>query len=359
MSEIPGPRDALLEREAKKAFRIRQLFAAEYNKKGWAFLRREGVARFGGGYDDGTLSVTQDSRTVTLTGGTFPTDCTGWRIGPTTSETEIYTIAARNSDTQVTLDRPYEGDTDSGLAYSMYDPYGILPADYAMMISAVLEHDGRQLGHASFPEPRGIWPKPLLFGNAYVAMHASPTTEARYSTGTVTITAGSATVTLSGGTWPEWIVGRHLKFENETALYKVSSRDSDTQVTLDRDYGGVNAGSGKSYRLDPPGCLRVEMTYPQEDQCALKIIYFAQPQEPVNDTDLIEGGDKYAFAIADMAAADVIEGLPAEERERYAARAVRLANRGLQTLEAMMTGGPEPQQQSFMRVIRYAGRMML
>jgi len=346
-------RDASLELSAKAAFRIRQLFAAEYNKKGWAFLRREGVARFGGGYDTGTLAITQGSRDVVLTGGMFPTDCVGWRIGGTGAQEEIYTIVTRTDGNNVVIDRPYEGDTVTAAQYSMYDPYGLLPADYSMMISAVLEAGTVQIGHVTFPEPRAVWPKPLLFGTARLAMHAEPSTSARYSTGTVTIAKGDATVTLATGTWPEWIVGRHIKFGNETALYKVASRTSDSEIELDRAYGGVNEGSSKSYELDPAGAYQLELVHPQKDQCALKIRYFCNPQEPVNDTDMIEGDNKYAYAIADMAAADVIEGLPAEERERYAARAVRLSNRGLQTLEAKMTGGPEPQQTTALQDIRH------
>ena len=361
LQEVPGPKDASIRREAEKAFRIKQLFAAEYNHKGWAFLRREGVARFGGGYDTGTISVTKEGRTITLADGTFPTNCVGWRIGLTQSGidragTEIYSIVERTDGGTVVVDRPYEGGTESSAAYSMYDPYGLLPADYAMSISAVLEAGTRQLGDATFPEPRAVWPKPLLFGNAYIAMHAEPSTTARYSTGTVTLAVGDATVTLADGTWPEWIVGRHLKFDNETALYKVLSRTDDAAVELDRNYGGVNAGAGKSYELDPPGSYQLEITHPQEHQCALKLWYFCDPREPVNATDLIEGDNKYAYAIADMAAADVIAGLPGVEREQYDAKASMLANRGLAALDAKMTGGPEPQQTKAWQDIRYSGR---
>ncbi|MHA1574198.1 MAG: hypothetical protein ACTSX8_09400 [Alphaproteobacteria bacterium] len=355
LSEVPGPRDAALRRSAETAFRIKQLFAAEYNHKGWAFLRREGVARFGGGYDDGSLAITQNSRDVVLSGGTFPVGCEGWRIGGTGGEEEIYTVVTRTDGTNVIIDRPYEGDTVTAAAYSMYDPYGLLPADYAMSISAVLESGSRQLGNATFPEPRAVWPKPLLFGNAYISMHAEPSTVARQNSSTVTIAKADATVTLAAGSWPEWIVGRHIKFDNETALYKVLSRTSDTVIELDRNYGGVNAGATKSYELDPPGSYQLEIAHPQQNQCALKLWYFCDPQEPVNETDLIEGDNKYAYAIADMAAADVIAGLPGVEREQYEAKATMLANRGLAALDAKMTGGPEPQQTKAIQDIRYTG----
>jgi hypothetical protein len=69
------------------------------------------------------------------------------------------------------------------------------------------------------------------------------TTNAPYSTGTVTIVAGVAT--LASGTFPSWAADGELIIDGET--YSVASRDSGTQVTLDNT--SVAASAGTEYQL--------------------------------------------------------------------------------------------------------------
>lgn len=65
---------------------------------------------------------------------------------------------------------------------------------------------------------------------AYYHVHGRVVTQAPYSTGT--ITTSSTTVTLTGGTWPAWAAtGAYLKVGTEIA--RVSSRTSDSVIVLD------------------------------------------------------------------------------------------------------------------------------
>jgi len=56
-------------------------------------------------------------------------------------------------------------------------------------------------------------------------------TVATYSTGTVAITETETTVTLSDGTWPTW-AATHGTLVIDTTEYAISSRDSDSKLTL-------------------------------------------------------------------------------------------------------------------------------
>lgn len=67
-----------------------------------------------------------------------------------------------------------------------------------------------------------------------------------YSTGTITLTAASAVVTLSGGVFPAWAASGRI-FAGNIAL-DVSVRDSNTQVTLTAAWGG-DTTAGLSYVL--------------------------------------------------------------------------------------------------------------
>ena len=70
------------------------------------------------------------------------------------------------------------------------------------------------------------------------------TFSAPYSTGTVTVASGVAT--LSGGTFPSWAAQGDLVVDGER--YAVATRDSDTQATLVRTT--LDADAGTSYSLE-------------------------------------------------------------------------------------------------------------
>jgi hypothetical protein len=275
-------------------------------------MMREAIGRNAGGYDTGTIAITKDARTVTLTGGTWPAAVVGWHLALGDGLAERYRVVTRTSNSIVVIDRPYEGETETASPYTVWDPYVIAPRDLYKFKSFRYERGAMTLGYEDPAWMDTYWASPKSLGEGIELMTtAEPTTGPRYSTGTVTITKGSASVTLSGGTWPEWAIGRHLRFENETPLYKIAGRTSDSIVTLDRAYGGRFPGAGKSYELDPPGCIRLEIMPPQEDQFALKFRYFCEPQELVNDSDILEGPDTYQNAVVEMATgAYIMSNLP-------------------------------------------------
>lgn len=59
------------------------------------------------------------------------------------------------------------------------------------------------------------------------------------STSKVTTTNGSATVTLSSGTWLSDIVGKQIKFNIDGTKYTVLTRNSNTQITLSTNFTGT------------------------------------------------------------------------------------------------------------------------
>jgi len=358
-SALPFPAQGLVKRQIVDSFRARQLGAAAMNAKGWPFLKRTEARRNDGGYDTGSVEVAQGSRAVTGTGTTWEAKMLGWRFAPQGGETEIYDIAT-TAASAFTLDRPYEGESDSGLEYRVWDPYITAPSDLHAWQSIGFEAGGRQIGHASLGVVRGVWPDPRSFGSAILTCLGPPSTDAKYSTGTVAITAASATVTLSAGTWPEDVVGHHLRFGDESPLYRVKSRDSDTGLTLFRNYGGNIAASGLSYELDPPGAIRIEVNYPQEDRYALKIEYFCIPEELVNDADPVEGEDLYQSCLCDLAIADVLESnidagsMEQEMVQALFTRARTYRQRGQSGLVMLMRGEtPAPERDMVMKDCRY------
>jgi hypothetical protein len=70
-----------------------------------------------------------------------------------------------------------------------------------------------------------------------------------YSTGTVSVTNGSATVTGTTTAWPATFVGRSIKVGTDGVTYKITAASA-TSLTLSTTYAGTT-GSGKSYAIMP------------------------------------------------------------------------------------------------------------
>lgn len=66
---------------------------------------------------------------------------------------------------------------------------------------------------------------------------------ADYTTGTVTLTNGSASVTGAGTTFTAGMVGRYLKLNSDGYWYKIGSFTNATTITLTKKYQGIT-GSG-------------------------------------------------------------------------------------------------------------------
>ena len=83
---------------------------------------------------------------------------------------------------------------------------------------------------------------------SFLWVTTSLTTETEYNTGTIAISSG--VVTLTGGTWPANAANYELEVESDGTVYEVSTRDSDTQLTLEDTTATLS--SGASYTLARP-----------------------------------------------------------------------------------------------------------
>lgn len=94
---------------------------------------------------------------------------------------------------------------------------------------------------------------------------------APYSTGTIELTLGSATVTLTDGTWPSWAASGELVVDG--IAYGVASRGGDTSLTLDSAWALASTGAGHAYSLersvydlsDDFGSLDGDITYADDE----------------------------------------------------------------------------------------------
>lgn len=93
----------------------------------WRRLRVQAVIQTPAAYETGTVAVTNGADTVALTGGAFTSAMTGRAIR-IAADNEYYQFTFVGA-TSGTLDRNYEGDTDTAATYKIAQPVYVLPAD--------------------------------------------------------------------------------------------------------------------------------------------------------------------------------------------------------------------------------------
>lgn len=103
----------------------------------------------------------------------------------------------------------------------------------------------------------GIWPKPSANGTGAGLLTFEKAmrdmSQDDYSTGTITVTNGSAAVVGSGTTFTAAMVGRTLQVDptggtGAGAGFKIASFTDATHITLENTYAGTT-GSGKTYLI--------------------------------------------------------------------------------------------------------------
>ncbi len=99
-----------------------------------------------------------------------------------------------------------------------------------------------------------LYPTPSSSGNTITLVYEAidrDLSQAKYTTGTISVTNGSATVTGSGTTFTASMVGRYFQITSATGdglWYKVAGFTSTTVITLENFYQGTTV-SGVNYQV--------------------------------------------------------------------------------------------------------------
>ena len=242
-------------------------------------------------FDDisaGDADVTNASRSVTSdhASTSWPTSVLyrKFRLG---SAQAFYRIASRVSATSITLEAPYQGDTDTDEAYSIFQDEYLLNADCDMNHLARQIQTGRSLTELDALDFDDLYPAPSATGDPYYLIPIGRSRQGDvYSTGTVTASAGATAITGSSTAWTgagAQGVSRGSRIRVGNDVYTIKSVDSDTQVTIYGTIGtAISAGTAYEIFLDNI----VVQIYPLPDSARnIYYRYWRKPTPMANNWD--------------------------------------------------------------------------
>ena len=260
------------------------------NRYNWPWREKTDVLQTIANYETGTITVTNGSRTITGTNTVWTSAMEG-RYLKLTRDAELYEVLTVVSATTITLRQTYIGDSGNGLSYLIWNRYYNLDSDvpfnsdltlwqYPYKSKAIPKNDL----HPSYRQPylKGF-PQAWAFGKLNRL-------NSRYSTGTVTVTANSKTVTGIGTAFLDNVQsGGKITIGSE--VYNVESVDTDTQITAVQNV--VTAVSGSGYTIDSGVRQTVVLSSTPDPIVNLNMTYYKRTYDLVNDNDETEIWDGF------------------------------------------------------------------
>ena len=195
----------------------------------------------------GTVAVTNGSTTVTGTSTAFAALQVGRKL-QVDGQLTWYVISAVGGATSITLQDPYQGDTDSGLSFSIFQDEYLLDADTHRLLDMVqTQNDVLMSAIPSLSLDRTL--SDITGRSDPIFLSIIGREDSTYETGTIEMSQSGVTITGSSTVWSTVLgLGRGSKItvSGVTQVFTVRSVNSDTSITT---YESANAAiaSGTAY----------------------------------------------------------------------------------------------------------------
>lgn len=256
--------------------RISQEFEFPY------YMNSQGSITTTAPYSTGKVTVTNGSLNVVGVGTNWTSSMVGLKF-QAQSDMAHYYITAVNSTTSLTLAVPYQGVSNSGQTYNIYqDEYFLAPDVQSYNTIVQIQYSVPMVG---IPPSRfdQNFPTQQSFDAPYLEMMEG-TQLNTYSTGTVTITNNSTIVTGLGTNWLSVSgLGRMTNIIINSLRYTVQSVQSNTQLTLYESIVGSLVGT--TYQMLLRNYMTQVFPIPNSVQ-SLYYRYYRIPDIMVNSYDV-------------------------------------------------------------------------
>lgn len=265
----------------------------------WSFRWRDYPLVTRGMVSSGTLTATSASQTVTASGTPFDTtlDKGAWLRFLTDTTPAWYRVVTVNSTSSITIEPSYQGTTGGSKTYNLCKTDYLLPTEVSDIARLKIMVNNRPLFPSHNLQSDGYYQPPLSVGPPYNwALFNQDQVLTSYSTGTVTGTINTLTLTGSSTVWLANVQpGDEIVISGDTNTYKVQAVNSDTSITLYNNL--VVAPSGATYTATRQygKVLRVQPCPDQAYVCFVKGLRAYAPL--VNTADTNELMVRYPAAV--------------------------------------------------------------
>lgn len=215
---------------------INDICQEKWEQYSWSFRWREYPIVLSPQVTGSDLTATNGSRTVTSASTPFIAlqHIGQWLRFQNDATQAWYRIIAVNSTSSVTVEPAYQGTTGSSKSYQLCSTDYDLPLDISDLSRLKITIDSRPLEIQHQLMQDGYYQPPLSAGVPYgCSLYTADQTKTTYTTGTLTGTSGTYTLTGSGTAWLANVLpGDEITFTGDNNTYRIQSITSDTSITL-------------------------------------------------------------------------------------------------------------------------------
>lgn len=302
--------DAQTERIARRA--VQSAYQTLHSQRNWVCYYQLGHVNTVPPYDTGTITYTDATRQLTLTGGTWPS----WAAdGMVAIGNVAYPVVTRNSDSVLTLASANNPGQDlASTTYQIYRESYDLPVDFGAM-DALYRMDGMPfsltylapgdfLGNQALnvgpseprfytitndpnrystimlrfrPAPSDYFPFSFVYRRRPRALRVDG-----YSDGTVNATSASTTVTGIGTVWASNLVGSIIRFAQNSTQPIPTGLSGANPFWLERSITGVANATSLTIDVQPGEDLtgvKYSIADPVDIEAGSMIVYFLREIE--------------------------------------------------------------------------------
>ena len=243
-------------------------------------------------YSTGNISAwTQGANAVTGDSTVWGPEFVQRHIRPEGSGRD-YLIYSRSGDTAIVTEDPWEGTSiSSNTAYTAYQKWYRLPPDFGQLFVAKESGGPQIVRHIDRVEFEEAITSADDGGGTFWLIDAGTSKTSLYSTGTVTMTEGSTTITGSGTAFlSARDKGRRFRVRGMTKYgdFTISSVTNGTEVIADRAWRGPTK-SGLAYDIDPAGEPLVELYPRPSSNTSIGLWYYKTLPPLALDTESPQG----------------------------------------------------------------------
>ncbi len=256
-------------------------------------------------YTTGTVTVTQDSKTITGAGTTWTRDMEGSFFS--LDNKAFYEIRSFVSTTSLTLAIPYQDDNAAGETYSILKRFYPLPLDFVKpsAVEAKLMFPGTNSENVVAYSRNASFVDQIQTGvPRWFSVIGNTRRTNYYDTGTATIatTANLSTATINAGSLPDDIVDREFRVRGESNGYFISVRNSSAAMQFYNPYVNpldqTSAISAATYAITPKETLLIGFSHIPDQRYVFAMPYIKRIPDMLLDSDvspIILAGHSDAF----------------------------------------------------------------